>query len=594
MAQFPEPQLPSLSLAAAGGDWSTTEETTHVDPDDLFRRLAGRDDLETVTFLEFTVDTAEHSIGDLGVRVPALEQLKLSGSNVATVRDLGLLRNVQVLWLARSGVHDLEGISALPVLRELYAAFNNVSDLSPLMGAEHLQVLDLEGNAIDDPAEVQYLAFCEELQSLTLLDNAVADAADFRAQVAAALPRLELLDDEPLPRRSGGADERGGAAGAAAAAAAEASAAAAALSAPPPPAAGAAALPQCAPTGRPSTAPAKGDAAGASGAAGEADADARARRRELALIRDGIKYADALRAFDVQSFEALSVASVASGARTRPATASTFSLSGSRPSSSWPPSSLASARGPRGGASGGGSRRSTPPASAAAASSARGGGSRRSTPDDGASDLTFGHEGTMAGNVVHALRRRKGSAPASRASTPAEAAAEMSALTAEIEALEASAAAAGGAESEQSEQEAMLRELWQFKLEHAMRGGEAIPDAIPDAAPDLAAAADAAADAADDDACAPGGGGGGGAEVLLIDHGDGGGGPPAAHADDAARRRPESPRPATLSPPRPATKAPTAADDSGAPPRSSASKLRVTQTVSSRREREMNRAKARR
>ena len=563
-------QLCELTLAAAGGDWSTTEETTHVDPDDLFRRLAGRDDLETVTFLEFTVDTAEHSIGDLGVRVPALEQLKLSGSNVATVRDLGLLRNVQVLWLARSGVHDLEGISALPVLRELYAAFNNVSDLSPLMGAEHLQVLDLEGNAIDDPAEVQYLAFCEELQSLTLLDNAVADAADFRAQVAAALPRLELLDDEPLPRRSGDADERGGAAGAAAAAAAEASAAAAALSAPPPPAAGAAALPQCAPTGRPSTAPAKGDAAGASGAAGEADADARARRRELALIRDGIKYADALRAFDVQSFEALSVASVASGARTRPATASTFSLSGSRPSSSWPPSSLASARGPRGGASGGGSRRSTPPASAAAASSARGGGSRRSTPDDGASsDLTFGHEGTMAGNVVHALRRRKASAG--------------------VDARDA-----GGAESEQSEQEAMLRELWQFKLEHAMRGGEAIPDAIPDAAPDLAAAADAAADAVDDDACAPGGGGGGGAEVLLIDHGDGGGGPPAAHAAAAARRRPESPRPASLSPPRRATKAPTAADDSGAPPRSSASKLRVTQTVSSRREREMNRAKARR
>ena len=96
--QFSEPNLPSLALAAAGGDWSTTEETTHVDPDDLFRRLAGRDDLERVTFLEFTVDTAEHSIGDLGVRVPALEQLKLSGSNVATVRDLGLLRNVQVLW----------------------------------------------------------------------------------------------------------------------------------------------------------------------------------------------------------------------------------------------------------------------------------------------------------------------------------------------------------------------------------------------------------------------------------------------------------------------------------------------------------------
>ena len=236
-------------LAAAGGDWSTTEETTHVDPDDLFRRLAGRDDLETVTFLEFTVDTAEHSIGDLGVRVPALEQLKLSGSNVATVRDLGLLRNVQVLWLARSGVHDLEGISALPVLRELYAAFNNVSDLSPLMGAEHLQVLDLEGNAIDDPAEVQYPAFCEELR--------VARPCRQRRRRRRRLPRAgrrraaapRALRRRAAPAPDGGADERGGAAGAAAAAAVWRRPPRP-RSAPPPPAAGAAALPQCAPTGR--------------------------------------------------------------------------------------------------------------------------------------------------------------------------------------------------------------------------------------------------------------------------------------------------------------------------------------------------------
>ena len=232
-------------ILAAGGDWSTTEETTHVDPDDL-RRLAGRRPGDVTLGGRPT----GHSTGDLGVRVPALEQLKLSGSNVATVRDLGLLRNVQVLWLARSGVHDLEGISAAGAARVLRRVQQR---LRPLAADGRRAPPGARPRGQRDRRPGEYLAFCEELQSLTLLDNAVADAADFRAQVAAAPPRLELLDDEPLPRWSGGADERGGAAGAAAAA--EASAASAALGAA---AAGAAPpLPQCAPTGRPSTAPAR-------------------------------------------------------------------------------------------------------------------------------------------------------------------------------------------------------------------------------------------------------------------------------------------------------------------------------------------------
>ena len=371
-------ELPSLTLAAAGGDWSTTEETTHVDPDDLFRRLAGRDDLETVTFLEFTVDTAEHSIGDLGVRVPALEQLKLSGSNVATVRDLGLLRNVQVLWLARSGVHDLEGISALPVLRELYAAFNNVSDLSPLMAPSTSRCSTSRATrsttrrcSTSRSARSSSRSRCSTTPSPTPPTSA-------RRSPRAAAPRAPRRRAAPAPeRRRRRARRRGGSGGGGGGGA---SAAAAALSAPPPPAAGAAALPQCAPTGRPSTAPAKGDAAGASG--GGRGRRRRARGGALALIRDGIKYADALRAFDVQSFEALSVASVASGARTPRHRQHLLAL-GSRPPSSWPPSSLASARGPR--------RRerrrlaaATPPPRRRRLVGARR-RLRRSTPDDGAS-----------------------------------------------------------------------------------------------------------------------------------------------------------------------------------------------------------------
>lgn len=39
------------------------------------------------------------------------------------------LRLPQVLWVSRCGLRDLEGASAFPNLKELYVAFNDVSDL---------------------------------------------------------------------------------------------------------------------------------------------------------------------------------------------------------------------------------------------------------------------------------------------------------------------------------------------------------------------------------------------------------------------------------------------------------------------------------
>lgn len=64
-----------------------------------------------------------------------------------SARALGSsIRNVQVIWLARCALDDLEGITACKRLTELYVAFNNIRDLSPLVFAdETLAVLDLEG-----------------------------------------------------------------------------------------------------------------------------------------------------------------------------------------------------------------------------------------------------------------------------------------------------------------------------------------------------------------------------------------------------------------------------------------------------------------
>ena len=254
-------------------------------PDEHIRELAKCDDLEAVAYLAFTVDTSENSLGELGRQVPNLRELRLNGSNISTLRDLGTgLAKLRVLWLARSGLRLLEGIGAFSALTELYLAFNEVQDLSPLMEADRLQVLDLEANAVTDLAQIAYLSGCAELHALTLEGNPIAEGAGYRAQVKQALPQLELLDDLALGDAAGPASRTATAATAAAATAA----------------------------GDVDNADASDEGACAGWASSADGADlsyllSQLDRRELQLVRNGIKYADALRAYDVESRVALAM-----------------------------------------------------------------------------------------------------------------------------------------------------------------------------------------------------------------------------------------------------------------------------------------------
>ena len=259
-------------------------------PDDRLRELAKCTDLSSVHHLTFSVDTSENSLGDLGHRLPALRQLRLDGSNIATLRDLGTgMSELRILWLARSSLRELEGIGAFGALTELYLAFNEVEDLSPLMGAERLQVLDLEANAIADAAQVHYLQGCDQLHSLTLEGNPIAESAEYRSLVLEALPQLCVLDDVATDGSGGEGlllDAH---------ALLSLDAQPAPLSAPRP-------LPApLPPTRRDAQQPGGGGGGGDGRSKGDID-------RELRLIRDGIKYTDALRAYDVQSREALTAA----------------------------------------------------------------------------------------------------------------------------------------------------------------------------------------------------------------------------------------------------------------------------------------------
>ncbi|XP_068049925.1 leucine-rich repeat-containing protein 56 isoform X2 [Anomalospiza imberbis] len=179
----------------------------HLSPRKL-KILAGVDDLQQVKALEMRVDTREISLGNFGVHLPNLRELKLNNSLLVSVRDLGTsLSHVCVLWMARCGLSDLDGISSCSSLKELYIAYNNISDLSQLTWLDHLEVLDLEGNNIEDLNQVQYLQLCCKLSHLTVEGNLIclkpnAESAEdpdynYRAEVKKLIPHLKYLDRIP-------------------------------------------------------------------------------------------------------------------------------------------------------------------------------------------------------------------------------------------------------------------------------------------------------------------------------------------------------------------------------------------------------------
>ena len=61
-------------------------------------------------------------------------------------RDLGSsLDRLSVLWMARCGLEDIDGVASMTHLTELYLAYNEIDDVSPCSMLENLTILDLEG-----------------------------------------------------------------------------------------------------------------------------------------------------------------------------------------------------------------------------------------------------------------------------------------------------------------------------------------------------------------------------------------------------------------------------------------------------------------
>lgn len=106
-------------------------------------------DLALLPKLELRVDTTCHSLQITGEILPSLEYLKLNDSIVRSFRDLGTsFKNVRVLHIARCELKEVQGIQAFEQLEELYISYNNIEEVFDVSWAQHLQVLDFEGNNV--------------------------------------------------------------------------------------------------------------------------------------------------------------------------------------------------------------------------------------------------------------------------------------------------------------------------------------------------------------------------------------------------------------------------------------------------------------
>ncbi|XP_059916554.1 mucin-2 [Gadus macrocephalus] len=172
----------------------------------MLRTVCGTEDLSQISCLEICVDTRENTLGNIGACLPGLVELRLNNSAMASVRDLGsTLAHLQVLRLSRCCLQDLDGVIPFTHLKELYLAYNSVSDLSQLSMLDQLQVLDVEGNDVDDLVQVQNLAFCSQLHTLSLQGNPVCvrphpgasqgSEYSYRVAVRELVPQLRYLDD---------------------------------------------------------------------------------------------------------------------------------------------------------------------------------------------------------------------------------------------------------------------------------------------------------------------------------------------------------------------------------------------------------------
>jgi protein TilB len=120
------------------------------------------------------------------------------------IDHLELHDRVTHLYLQHNAIEKIENLEDLTRLRFLALFGNRISAVEGLDQLASLAFLDLSDNNI---AELNVSALPKSLTALRLRGNPCADRPGYRQAVAAALPALRTLDDEPVRRDEDAAAE---------------------------------------------------------------------------------------------------------------------------------------------------------------------------------------------------------------------------------------------------------------------------------------------------------------------------------------------------------------------------------------------------
>ena len=152
--------------------------------------------LNNLIKLELKVNLTLNSLDEAGHILENLKELKLNCSVVNSLRDIGnSFKKLEILWVAQCGLNDLGGLSSFPSLKELYVAYNHIKDLGDIIFHDNLQVLDLEGNEIDNYDTLRNLGGLARLNNLVLSDNPISKKDNYKQEIFKILPNITLIDD---------------------------------------------------------------------------------------------------------------------------------------------------------------------------------------------------------------------------------------------------------------------------------------------------------------------------------------------------------------------------------------------------------------
>ena len=132
------------------------------------------EEFDSVKKIKLKKDLTLNNLQELGLILPHLQVLKLNGSNIHSLRDIGTsLKCLEVLNISRCNLKEFSGLVCFPKLQEIYASFNSISDLRPISDAHSLTILDIEGNDISEIKQLNNLDYSHQLKNLNIENNKV-------------------------------------------------------------------------------------------------------------------------------------------------------------------------------------------------------------------------------------------------------------------------------------------------------------------------------------------------------------------------------------------------------------------------------------